>query len=196
MKKVSILHYALIITGIVLAYNACQTLFSSMLLLGIWLIEHGGRGDSEYFPNLINYLYLLFQILAAWWLITKSGNLSLRIAEKTGANDGFKIVSSNKQLLQIVFTSIGIYFIIFNASDIFNFMVDEYRMRNQYKGEGKSSFAALLLMKLLTILPGWLLTAYAGELSLYLTKKSAIEPITIQQDIEAIGAIESSETDT
>jgi hypothetical protein len=186
MKKGNVLHYALIITGIVLAYNTLQSLIMSILYLGIWLTEGGGRGDSTYFPSLVNYLYLALQFLAAWWLIMKSGNLSLRIAEKTGANDSFKIVSTNKGLLQIVLIAIGVYFIILNTTFILNFLVDEYRERNQYQVEGKSPFVASLLIKILIILPAVILTAYAGELAAYLTKKATVGTITLEQDIDDI----------
>jgi hypothetical protein len=193
MKKGNVLHYTLIITGIVLAYNALQTLFISILYLGFWFTEGGGRGDSEYFPSLVNYLYLAVQLLAAWWLIMKSGNLSLRIAEKTGANESFKIVTTNKGLLQVVLIAIGVYFIILNITYILNFLVDEYRERNQYQADAKSPFVASLLIKVLTILPAAVLTAYAGEIAAYLTKKGATDTVTIEQDIADITGTDINE---
>jgi hypothetical protein len=193
MKKGNVLHYALIITGIVLAYNALQTLFLSILYLGIWFTEGGGRGDSEYFPSFVNYLYLAVQLIAAWWLIIKSGNLSLRIAEKTGATESFKIAATSRALLQIVLIAIGVYFVILNITYILNFLVDEYRERNQYQVDGKSPFVASLVIKVLTILPAAVLTAYAGELAAYLTKKAAVETVTIEQDIADITGTGSNE---
>jgi hypothetical protein len=186
MKKGNVLHYALIITGIVLAYNALQSLFLSILYLGIWFTEGGGRGDSNYFPSIVNYLYMALQFLAAWWLMMKSGDISLRIAAKTGYDQNFKIVTTSKALLQIVLIAIGVYFIILNITYILNFLVDEYRERNQYQVDGKSPFVASLLIKILTILPAAALTAYAGELAAYLTKKAAVETVTIEQDIADI----------
>jgi hypothetical protein len=192
MKKGNVLHHALIITGIVLAYNALQTLFLSILYLGIWFTQGGGRGDSEYFPSFVNYLYLAVQLIAAWWLIMKSGDLSLRIAEKTGANESFKIVTTSKGLLQVVLIAIGIYFVILNITYIINFLIDEYRERNQYQVDGKSPFVASLLIKILTILPAAVLTAYSGSIAAYFIKKTATEPVTIEQEIEEIKAAENN----
>ncbi len=193
MKKGNVLHYALIITGIVLAYNALQTLFLSILYLGLWFTEGGGRGDSEYFPSLINYLYLAVQLLAAWWLMMKSGNLSVRIAEKTGANESFKIMTSSKGLLQVILIAIGVYFIVLNITYILNFLIDEFREQPQYQVNGKPSFVASLIIKVLTILPAAVLTAYAGELAAYLTKKGAAETVTIEQDIDGITGTDINE---
>jgi hypothetical protein len=147
---------------------------------------------SKYFPSFVNYLYLAVQLIAAWWLIMKSGDLSLRIAEKTGANESFKIVTTSKGLLQVVLIAIGIYFVILNITYIINFLIDEYRERNQYQVDGKSPFVASLLIKILTILPAAVLTAYSGSIAAYFIKKTATEPVTIEQEIEEIKAAENN----
>jgi hypothetical protein len=186
MKKGNVLQYALIITGIILAYNALQSLLLSILYIGVWFTEDGARGDSRYFPSLINYLYLALQFLAAWWLIIKSGAIAAYIEEKAGAAGGITITGSSTGLLQVVLVATGVYFIILNITYIINFLIDEYRNRNQFQPDGKSPFVASLLIKFATILPAVIVAVYAGQIAAYFTKKADLETITIEQDIEDI----------
>jgi hypothetical protein len=184
MKKGNALQYALMITGIVMGYNAFQTLVTVVWSLGNWLYE-GGNGASQFFPRISDYIFLIAQSAACWLLIMRSGNISVYISERTNTTGNLSVSVSTSSLLTIVITAMGIYFLLVNIPHVLNDVFNGFRPSNDYITQGvfitSTRYISIIQMVLSVFL-----TAYAAKIASYFASKMSDEPITVEQEIDEI----------
>jgi hypothetical protein len=190
MKKGNALQYALMVTGIVIGYNAFQTLVTAVWSLGNWLYD-GGDGGSQFFPRISDYVFLIVQSVACWLLIMRSGNISVYISERTNTTGSFRVSVSTTSLLTITITVIGIYFLLVNIPHVLNDVFNRFRPSGDYVTQGVF-ITSTRYISIIQLLLSFFLTAYASNIAKYFASKMSNEPITIEQEIEEIKAAENN----
>jgi hypothetical protein len=190
MKKGNALQYALIITGIVMGYNAFQTFVAALWSLGNWLYE-GGNGASHFFPRFSDYVFLILQSAACWLLIMRSGNISVYISERTNTIGNFNVSVNSRNLLRILLTAMGIYFLLVNIPHVLNDALNGFGSDREYMAQGVF-FASSRYISVIQLVLSVFLTAYAGNIAAYFAGKMTDEPITIEQEIEEINTDNSN----
>jgi hypothetical protein len=186
MKRGNALQYALMITGIVMGYDAFQTLVTALWSLGNWLYD-GGTGSSPYFPRISDYLFLLMQSVSCWWLIIRSGNIAVYISERTNMLGSFSISIHTVSLLKILITVMGLYFLLVSIPHVLNDALTGFGPGSDYVTQGVFIRSSRFVSIIQLILAG-VLTACAGQLANFFAGKMQDEPITIAQQIEDIHA--------
>jgi hypothetical protein len=190
MKKGNALQYALMITGIVMSYNAFQTLVTAVWSLGNWLYE-GGNGASPYFPRISDYVFLIAQSAACWFLIMRSGNISVYISERTNTTGNFKISVSTTTVLRILITVMGVYFLLINIPHVLNDVFNRFAPQNDYITQGVY-IKSTRLTSIIQLILSFALTAYAGNIANYFSSKMSNEPVTIEQEIDEINSVDNN----
>jgi hypothetical protein len=193
MKKDNVLQYAVAITGIILGYHAIESLLVLLLTLVSWLID-GGRGDSLFFPSWIELLFLLCKALLCWLLIMRSGKIAAFINDKANIDTQLAIATKPATLLQVLFVTIGMYFLVLTLPNLLNDLLDSLREKNGIDLVGRAQAKADRFVLLIQIILAALVMGLAKPLSAYFARQMDEAPLSLTQNIDAISTENSTDT--
>jgi len=187
MKKGSLLQYALIITGVILGYQALQSFLAALISMLNWVVS-GGYGNT-YFSTIVNNLLFFACIGAAsWLLIMRSGKMASYIAEKTEMDNAFNVTVKATTLMQIVLVSVGVIFLLSNLPYLINDLLDGLREKNGVTIDGREPILANRFLYIIQTVLAAIVIGMAKPLAIFLTKTITAEPFTLSQKIEDIKA--------
>lgn len=193
MKKDNVLQYAVVITGIILGYHFIDSLLVLLITTVSWMLG-GGKGDSAYFPDLRDVLFVLAKGTISWLLIMRSGKIAGYIVTKGGIDTRLAIVAKPITLLQILFVTIGIYFLVVNLPYLLNDLLDSFREKHGLEIAGRTPILANRFALIIQTVLAALLIGTAQPLSAYLVKRLDEAPLSIIQNIDSISTDESADT--
>jgi hypothetical protein len=190
MKRINILQYAFVITGIIFGYQALITLMMALWSLWGWFGD-GTVGSSQFFPRLNDYIFLAIQLAACWGLIMRSDKLTVYVSKNVNLDNGFKVNLLPSALIQIICIAMGIYFALQNMPRLLSDLINGFREKVGTLSEGPTYFQLPVMASVLQVLLAILLVVASKPIAVFLARNIPTEPITLQQQIEEI---ESSNT--
>ncbi len=192
MKRDNVLQYAVAITGIIFSYQLVQSYLFILLSLVGWVMD-GGRGDSGYLPSLLDLLSLLLKTLLCWLLIIKSGKIAGYIIDKGNIGTQLSISIRPATLLQILFISIGLYFIISSLPLLLNDLLDSLREKNGIDVLGRPNVVANRFFLIIQTVLAALAMGLSKPLSAFFAKQLDEAPISITQNIDNISTTDGAD---
>lgn len=191
MKKDNVLRYAVAIIGIIFGYQLIQSYLYIILGLIGWVLD-GGRG-SDYLPGLLDMLSLLLKTFLCLALIFRSGEISAYIIDKSNMGTQLSISIRPSTLLQILFISIGLYFIILSLPLLLNDLLDSLREKNGIDVLGRPNVVANRYFLIIQMLLAALAMGLSKPLSAFFAKQLDEAPISITQNIDNISTTDGAD---
>lgn len=185
-KKFDIIHFVIVIAGIICAYNGVILLPQVFIFFYNWI--DGGLKATVEFSNLVLYLVLFaFYILAGMFIIRRSSPIAEYIVHRSGLHSEVQFTQSKTDLLYCLFIGLGIYNILEKVPILFRNLYlafSEKVSRSTLDTELHSSFTKSpgFTIPLINLLLTILLLAFAKDLAIYFAGK-----ITNADDIAIIG---------
>lgn len=196
MKKSNAIQLAIIITAIVVGFNAIQA-FMQFTWNFFLSISEERSGNRDYYFVFTSFIYFALEMAAAILLVRTSGKLAGYISDKAGNSGNISLVVKPESLLQILLITMAIYFLVANAPAFLVKLFDTFKGKagNTYSylnDDNRPSDWPRLILSL--VMPFILLMA-SGPIAAFFSKQVSSEPISLGQQIEEIEVADYTDTE-
>jgi hypothetical protein len=187
MKKLNVLQYALVITGIIIGYQAFQTLLVAIWGLVQWVFD-GGNGASPFFPRIADYVFLCCRVLACWFLTFGSAKTTAFIAEKSKIANDLRLKAQPAALLYIVLVALGVYFLVLNLPRMLVDLINGIKesSADNIAIENRITYFTSPFANIIQTILAILLLILARPLSNFFVQKLQNEQVLLEDEIEEL----------